>query len=84
MKKPAERTERWIEVEALCRCAQLERQFGDAMSEHLMQIGEDQALVAEMRRLCEQRRRWRRLRMTVSGLLRRIAAMVTAQRMAFE
>lgn len=78
MRKPTERTERWIEVEALCQCARLERAFGASMIEHLDQLDEDERLVAQMRRLCKGRRRLAHFRAVVQSSWRRLKSLMTA------
>ena len=71
MKKPSERTDRWIEVEALCRCARMERQYGPAAGEHIEQLQDDERLIAQMRRLWLTHQRWARLRQLAARFWRR-------------
>jgi hypothetical protein len=80
MWKPTERAERWIQVEALCRCAELERQHGASMGQHLDQLNDDKRLVDQMRRLCRNRSRLARFRAVTRGFRPGSAALSAARR----
>ena len=51
-----ERGERWIQVEALCLCAELERRHGAVVPVHLDQASGDERLIAEARRILARQR----------------------------
>ena len=80
MRKPTERAERWIKVEALCRCAELERQHGAAMSQRLDHLDDDKRVIEQMRRLCRSRFRGSQFSAFGRSFRRRLAALVALLR----
>lgn len=76
MKRPTEQTERWMEVEALCRCAQMERDYGVAFGEHLNRLEDDELMLAQMRRLCRRRARWAGLRAVTCWFRQGVRALI--------
>ncbi|WP_146198033.1 hypothetical protein [Caulobacter endophyticus] len=56
MPKTKERTDRWVEVEALCLCARLERLYGAAAPDQLVGLDEHPAVLRRASSLSRRRR----------------------------